>query len=60
MNISDCVWFDCDSSVIDQVVEDAEKIMTSIPEHYKEIYGIDVPVAFKVDSEVGPNMKDLH
>lgn len=58
--VHDCVWFDCDSSVVDQVVEDAEKIMVSIPEHYEEIYGIDVPVKFKVDSEVGPNMKDLH
>lgn len=60
MNILDCVWFDCDSSVINQVVEDASSILTSIPEHYAEIYGIDVPVKFRVDSEIGPNMKDLH
>lgn len=60
MNILDCVWFDCDRSVIKQVVEDAASIMTSIPEHYAEIYGIDVPVKFRVDSEIGPNMRDLH
>lgn len=59
-SVHDCVWFDCHKDVVEQVVEDAEKIMTSIPGHYKEVYGVDVPVKFRVDSEVGPNMKDLH
>lgn len=58
--VHDCVWFDCHKDVLDEVVKDAEEIMTSIPEHYKEIYGIEVPVLFRVDSETGINMKDLH
>lgn len=49
-----------DKSVSEQVIEDASEIMTSIPEHYQSVYGIDVPVMFRVDVEQGPNMKDLH
>lgn len=59
-SVHDCFWFDIHKDVVDQVVEDAEKIMCSIPDRYKEVYNIDVPVKFRVDCEVGPNMKDLH
>jgi len=59
-SVHDCFWFDCHKDVAEQVMKDAEEIMVSIPEHYKKVYGIDVPVRFRVDIEQGPNMKDLH
>ena len=59
-SVHDCFWFDMDKSVAEEVIENTSKIMTSIPEHYQEVYGIDVPVMFRVDVEQGPNMKDLH
>lgn len=59
-SVHDCFWFDMDKSVAEEVIENTSKIMTSIPDHYKEVYGIDVPVMFRVDVEQGPNMKDLH
>jgi hypothetical protein len=49
-----------DLDVAETVVSDATRIMTSVPEFYEEIFGIDMPVQFRVDAEVGPNMKDLH
>ena len=58
--VHDCIWFDMQADVVDQVVADAERIMVSIPQIYKEHFGIDVPVNFKVESEVGSNMRDLH
>jgi DNA polymerase I-like protein with 3'-5' exonuclease and polymerase domains len=58
--VHDCVWFDMDRDVAETVVSDATRIMTSVPEFYEEIFGIDMPVQFRVDAEVGPNMKDLH
>lgn len=57
--VHDCVWFDCDPSVLDQVAADAIRIMESIPQHYKERYGIDMSVPFPVEAEVGLNMFDL-
>lgn len=58
--VHDCIWFDIHKDVLNEVIKDAEYIMTGIPRHYKRIFGIDVPVVFRVDSEVGKNMKDLH
>lgn len=58
-SVHDCVWIDMHEDVVDQVVQDAEKIMVAIPENYKKMFDIDVPVIFRVESEVGPNMKDL-
>lgn len=58
--VHDCIWFDMDSSVVDRVVADAERIMVSIPEIYAEHFNVEVPVKFRVESEVGKNMRDLH
>lgn len=59
-SVHDCFWFDCHKDVAEQVMQDAEEIMVSIPEHYKKVYDIDIPVVFRVDIEKGDNMKDLH
>ena len=58
--VHDCVWLSLAPGMGDVVLSDVERIMTSIPQYYKEAYKVDVPVVFRVESEIGPNMKDLH
>lgn len=58
--VHDCVWLDMDSEVVDTVVRDVGNIMESIPDIYKELFNIDIPVKFRVECEVGANMRDLH
>jgi DNA polymerase I-like protein with 3'-5' exonuclease and polymerase domains len=58
--VHDCIWISLAKGARDSVIPEVEKAMTAIPERYKEVYGVDVPVIFRVESEVGPNMKDLH
>lgn len=57
--VHDCIWFDMHKSVVDEVVKDAVRIMTSIPQYLKFFYKVDCPVPFPVEAEVGPNMLDL-
>lgn len=57
--VHDCVWLSLAPNAPDVVVSDVEDIMTNIPKYYKEAYKVDVPVVFRVESEIGPNMKDL-
>ncbi len=58
--VHDCIWISLAKGAKEYVIPEVEKAMTAIPERYKEVYGVDVPVIFRVESEVGPNMKDLH
>ena len=58
--VHDCVWFDCHKDVVDHVMAGAKRIMENVRVFLKKIYGIDCPVDFPVDVEVGPNMLDLH
>lgn len=58
--VHDCVWVDMHPSVVDQVMRDMKRIMSSIPEFYNSRHGMDINVPFPVDAEVGPNMNDLH
>ena len=58
--VHDCVWVDMQREVSDNVIQDMTRIMVSVPQIYKEVFNIDVPVEFRVEAEVGPNMKDLH
>lgn len=58
--VHDCVWADCHHTVLDRVVAGMVKIMQAIPHFLKHFFGINCPVGFPVDAEVGDNMLDLH
>lgn len=57
--VHDCVWADCHCAVLDEVVAGMIKIMQAVPYFLKRFFGIDCPVQFPVDAEVGDNMLDL-
>jgi len=58
--VHDCIWISLAKGAKEYVIPEVEKAMVAIPERYKKVYNSDVPVVFRVESEVGPNMKDLH
>ena len=58
--VHDCVWSDMHKSVTHIVMPAMMKVMSAIPHYLKELFGINCPVPFPVDGEVGPNMLDLH
>lgn len=57
--VHDCVWTDNHKSVSQQVHADIKRIMESVPELMKEIYGMGVLVPFPVEVECGPSMLEL-
>ena len=57
--VHDCVWADCHDDVRDKVVAGMVKIMQAIPHFLKHFFGIDCPVNFPVDAEVGDDMLDM-
>ena len=57
--VHDCVWGDAHKDVKDQVVHDLKRVLEDAPRSLKEIYGIESPVEFPVEVEVGPNMNDV-
>ena len=57
--VHDCVWVDCDRSVVDQVAKDVKRIMESIPDYYNNRYDMGIDVPFPVEVEVGPNMHEM-
>jgi DNA polymerase-1 len=58
--VHDCVWFDYHPDVQDQLAADVKRIMESVPEVLKELYGMSVPVPFPVELEIGTNLYDKH
>ena len=58
--VHDCVWFDIHPDVADEVLGAAKHIMESVPQLLKHFFGIDCPVPFPVDVEIGNNMLELH
>tara|TARA_R110002020_G_scaffold2385_3_gene11059 strand:- start:328 stop:2652 length:2325 start_codon:yes stop_codon:yes gene_type:complete len=57
--VHDCVWFDMHKDVVDEVMAGSKKIMEAVPMFLKHFFGIECPVPFPVDVEVGPNMLEL-
>ena len=57
--VHDCVWFDLHPDVADEVLAAAKHIMESVPQLLKHFFGIDCPVPFPVDVEIGDNMLEL-
>jgi len=58
--VHDCVWVDMHHSVVDIVIPGMKMIMEGIPQMLKHHYGIDCPVPFPVDAEVGSDMHTMH
>jgi DNA polymerase I-like protein with 3'-5' exonuclease and polymerase domains len=56
--VHDCVWFDYVPEVQDELCRDVKEIMESVPEVLNELYGMDVPVPFPVELEIGDNLYD--
>ena len=57
--VHDCVWFDIHKDVVAQVVPVCKTIMEGIPHFLEHFFGINCPVPFPVDAEIGDNMLDL-
>jgi DNA polymerase I-like protein with 3'-5' exonuclease and polymerase domains len=58
--VHDCVWVDMHDIIVDIVMPAMMKVMEAIPYYLKQLFGMECPVPFPVDGEVGPNMLDLH
>jgi len=54
--VHDCAWFDSQEDVAMQVCKDVKTIMESVPETLENLYGMDVPVPFPVEVEMGDNL----
>ena len=57
--VHDCIWFDLHPDVADEVLAVSKKIMESVPQLLKHFFGINCPVPFPVDVEIGDNMLEL-
>ena len=59
--VHDCAWVDMGKNANAAVIlGDMHEIMVNIPLFMKKRYGIDVPVKFKAEVEVGKDMYDMH
>lgn len=58
--VHDCVWTDTKKCVTRQVTLDVQEVLEDIQGLFNERYeGLEVPVKFNIESEVGPNMYEL-
>ena len=57
--VHDCVWADMHPSVVHIVVPGMKKIMEAVPTMLTKHFGMECPVPFPVEAEIGPNMLDL-
>lgn len=58
-SVHDCVWLDCHKDVAVEATKLVHKMLESADKFIEERYGIDCPVIFRVESEIGENMFDL-
>lgn len=54
--VHDSVWIDVHSDIVQEVGRDVKRIMESVPQVLKELYGMDIPVPFPVEVETGKNL----
>lgn len=58
--VHDCAWFDfADMETAQAVLPKVRAVLEAVPTMYKRSFGIDVPVPFPTETEVGPNMLEL-
>lgn len=58
--VHDCVWIDCEADVVEQVAKDCKRIMEAVPQVLNKLFGMEVPVPFPVEAEIGDNLYDKH
>lgn len=56
--VHDCVWFDYQPDVQEELCRDVKRIMESVPEVLNDLYGMEVNVPFPVELEIGDNLYD--
>lgn len=56
--VHDCVIWDGTPSMVDKYIDKIVEIMESVHVWYKEDLGIDLPVQFEVDTEIGEDLYD--
>jgi DNA polymerase-1 len=57
--VHDCVWLDVHKDVARDAVFTSKAILESVPAMYRNTFGMEIPVKFPVDAEIGVNMLDL-
>lgn len=57
--VHDCVWLDVHKDVARDVVCTSKAILEAVPAMYHNTFGMEIPVKFPVDAEIGINMLDL-
>lgn len=59
--VHDCLWLDGwrHNDLLRNVAKQVAVILECVPQVLNQLYGIDVPVPFPVEVEVGPSMLDL-
>lgn len=57
--VHDCIWFDMQPEVVDEVLTGSKKIMEAVPQMLKKFFGLHCPVPFPVDVEIGEDMLDM-
>lgn len=59
--VHDCVWIDAHKDCATAIAVEATKIMQQVGDALIEIFGIEkLPIRFKVSTEIGKNMHELH
>ncbi len=57
--VHDCIWMDGRKGWLEPVAKAVAVIMESVPTVFKGAYGIDIPVPFPVELEIGNDLYDM-
>lgn len=57
--VHDCVLLDGEDGLLQPVAKNVQKILEAVPQVYEKAFGIDVPVPFPCETEVGHNLYDM-
>jgi DNA polymerase-1 len=57
--VHDCMWLDGLAHRLPTVAKGAQAIMEAIPQFFKYSYGMDIPVAYPCEAEIGDDMYDM-
>ncbi len=57
--VHDCAWVDAAGSIAEQVARDVTLTLESVPVILKETFGIDSPVPFPCEAEIGINLLSM-
>ena len=58
--VHDCVWFDVQAEVLEEVAKVSKQVLESVPRVFNKYYStLDITVPFPVDAEQGDNLYDM-